>query len=235
MRRDPSSSGTARKHNGTLRNTLRGITAALFIAAGFILFLVVASPSLAGDPLPTETVVETSPIPAINRKTNEYRRRADFFGHKLKVHVPFAHNVVTPSTSVAYEIKRRNAWMKKSKEYEARYHLERKYALANQRFQQSLKLASKQWGVSYDWLLTCALHEGLSRPGEPWKPNASGSGAGGWMQFMKSTFYAYSGTATSMLPDQYNNWYSKLGQAYTAAYMFSIGESGQWTGAGCAR
>ena len=53
------------------------------------------------------------------------------------------------------------------------------------------------------------------------------------MQFMESTYYGYSGTATRGLPAKYNNWYSMLGQAYTAAYMFRLGEHDQWTGAGC--
>ena len=56
--------------------------------------------------------------------------------------------------------------------------------------------------------------------------NTQGSGAGGWMQFMASTFYAYNDDAYAdarrrgfILPPATNTWTHPLGQALTAAYM----------------
>lgn len=51
------------------------------------------------------------------------------------------------------------------------------------------------------------------------------------MQFMESTL---NGNVKNVaIPRQYKRWHSKVGQAYTAAYMFHIGQSGQWAGKGC--
>lgn len=114
----------------------------------------------------------------------------------------------------------------------------------NRSFTSALKHAAKRFHVSYNRLLNCALSEGLSRPGEPWKwnggkvwhsgdsdiPPTGSSGAGGWGQFMKSTLY---GNMPKVVPHRFRDWHSKVGQAYTMAYMFSIGQNTQWTGAGC--
>lgn len=111
------------------------------------------------------------------------------------------------------------------------------YINADRDFDRALLLASHIHKVSYSWLHSCASSEGGFRE---WIPNHTGSKAGGWMQFMSGTFYSNVGTAFRIakqrgynIPSQYENWYSRLGQAVTAAYMFSIGQSSQWTGAGC--
>jgi hypothetical protein len=103
-------------------------------------------------------------------------------------------------------------------------------------FHNALTLASRTYGVSYSWLHNCGHSEGSDRM--VW--NHGGSGAFGPMQFMRGTFYGNVGSAWSYawsrgvrVPTSYKRWNSNLGQAMTAAYMFRIGQSGQWTGAGC--
>lgn len=102
----------------------------------------------------------------------------------------------------------------------------------NARFTVALRAAASHYGVSYNWLYNCAQSEGGVWE---WRMNRGGSGAGGWMQFMSSTFYAYvrHDRVRRVIPAKYRVWNSRVGQAYTSAYMFSIGESHQWTGAGC--
>lgn len=63
--------------------------------------------------------------------------------------------------------------------------------------------------------------------------NHQGSGAGGWMQFMSSTYYAYSAAAFAdarargyIIDGNWNVWYSPLGQAITAGYMRYTGRDG---------
>ena len=63
--------------------------------------------------------------------------------------------------------------------------------------------------------------------------NTQGSGAGGWMQFMSSTYYSYSNAAFAtarsrgfIVPASENSWYSPLGQAITAGYMRFTGRDG---------
>jgi hypothetical protein len=114
----------------------------------------------------------------------------------------------------------------------------RRYAVINADFDTSLRFASNLFNVSFSWLHGCAHAEGGHGR---WVPNSSGSGAGGWMQFMSGTFYGNVDSAfyaanrrlAHNIPAQYKSWYSRLGQAVTAAYMFRIGQSGQWTGAAC--
>lgn len=91
--------------------------------------------------------------------------------------------------------------------------------------------ASRAYGVSASWLHACVHSEGGHGR---WVWNTSGSGAGGWFQFMRGTFYGYVHKAQrGKFPARFKNWNSRVGQAYTAAYMFKIGESKQWTGHGC--
>lgn len=63
--------------------------------------------------------------------------------------------------------------------------------------------------------------------------NTQGSGAGGWMQFMASTFYAYNDRAFAdarsrgfIVNEAANRWTHPLGQAITAGYMRYVGLDG---------
>lgn len=90
--------------------------------------------------------------------------------------------------------------------------------------------AANYHGVSYSWLVACANSEGGTGPSDYDTPNTQGSGATGNFQFMPRTFWGYVGKSGAPKPWIY---LSSEDQAYTAAYMFKIGESGQWTGEGC--
>lgn len=82
------------------------------------------------------------------------------------------------------------------------------------------------------WLLSCSSGEG-GHGG--FVMNHQGSGAGGWMQFMSSTFYAHfrqafaDARARGFVIDRiHESWYDPLGQALTASYMRSHGMSSHW-------
>lgn len=82
------------------------------------------------------------------------------------------------------------------------------------------------------WLLSCSSGEG-GHGG--FVMNHEGSGAGGPMQFMQSTFYSYVDAAIRdtrnkgfRFPAVARSWYHPLGQAVTAAYMRTHGQSGHW-------
>jgi hypothetical protein len=90
---------------------------------------------------------------------------------------------------------------------------------------------------TYGWLFTCAGSEGGFRG---FIMNRQGSGAGGWLQFMRGTFYAFVDEAIAVararglyVPSSARSWYSPLGQALTGAYMRSRGLSYHWAGSGC--
>lgn len=83
----------------------------------------------------------------------------------------------------------------------------------------AISAASARWHVSYGWLLRVASCEsGLN----PYAQNPSG--ASGLFQFMPSTYYAYAARIgeTGSIWNAYSN-------ANVAGYMFSIGQSYQWT------
>lgn len=92
------------------------------------------------------------------------------------------------------------------------------------------KAAAARFGISSGWLIACARSEGGLGPSDYDTMNSQGSGAGGNWQFMSGTFYGNAGA--SGLPKPWT-WLDSHDQAWVAAYMFSIGQSGQWTGAGC--
>ena len=103
-------------------------------------------------------------------------------------------------------------------------------------FHNALTLAARTYGVSWSWLHNCGHSEGSDRM--VW--NHGGSGAFGPMQFMRGTFYGNVDAAWRFawrrgvkVPTSYKRWNSNIGQAMTAAYMFRIGQSGHWVGAGC--
>lgn len=103
--------------------------------------------------------------------------------------------------------------------YDNRY---ARFEWANRSISNAITFAGPIFGVSTD-----RLHNRVSSEGGHggWVPNRQGSGAGGWFQFMSGTYYAFSGEAfdKSGVPRIYNSWYSPLGQALTAALMFSKG------------
>jgi hypothetical protein len=123
-------------------------------------------------------------------------------------------------------------------------------------------VAAVTFGVSESWLRSCRSSEGGSTARETlrWSLrravyglgwNTTGSNAFGPWQFMLDTkpagsprewgtFRRYVGPAFAearrhrvFVPSRFKTPDSYVGQAMTAAFMFSIGQAGQWTGAGC--
>lgn len=88
-----------------------------------------------------------------------------------------------------------------------------------------------------DWLLSCSSSEGgWGR----WVPNSEGSGVGGWLQFMPSTFARMFGAASFdvarrgfIVPGSAHSWYSPLGQALAGAWGVTNGRRHEWAGSGC--
>jgi hypothetical protein len=97
------------------------------------------------------------------------------------------------------------------------------------------------WPDTDDWLRSCSSTEGAGASGEaPWVPNREGSGAGGWLQFMESTFWRMftAGKADAeargyIVPREAASWYSRIGQAIAGAWGVSNGRRVEWSGSGC--
>lgn len=101
-------------------------------------------------------------------------------------------------------------------------------------------LSSRTIPYTSDWLTAVQLVQRIYPGTEQWLlyishreggygrfvMNTQGSGAGGWMQFMASTYYAHNDAAFAdakargfILPEGVNQWTHPLGQAITAGYM----------------
>jgi hypothetical protein len=79
--------------------------------------------------------------------------------------------------------------------------------------------ASQRWDVNYWWLRRVSVCEsGLN----PWAYNRW-SGAAGLFQFLPSTYWSH---AYSI--GERSNYWNPYAAANVAAYMFRIGQSGQW-------
>lgn len=83
----------------------------------------------------------------------------------------------------------------------------------------AISTASARWGVSYGWLVRVATCESGLNP-SAYNP----SGASGLFQFMPGTYWLYA----SRIGETRSYW-DAYGAANVAAYMFSIGQSYQWT------
>ena len=83
----------------------------------------------------------------------------------------------------------------------------------------AIATAAARWGVSYDWLLRVATCESGLNPGA-YNP----SGASGLFQFMPSTYWYFAGRI-----GETRSYWDPYGASNVAAYMFSIGQSYQWT------
>lgn len=94
----------------------------------------------------------------------------------------------------------------------------------------SVTLTQRIYPGTSQWLLFISAREGgYGR----FVMNHQGSGAGGWMQFMRSTFYAYMDDARQSVnargftvPANIWTWTHPLGQALTAGYMRYTGRDG---------
>lgn len=94
----------------------------------------------------------------------------------------------------------------------------------------AVRLSQRIYPGTEQWLLYISNREG------GWGPfvmNHQGSGAGGWLQFMSSTFYGYVDAARRdaarrgfVVPPEVWVWTHPLGQALTGAYMRYTGRDG---------
>lgn len=111
-------------------------------------------------------------------------------------------------------------------------------ALNTNDWKTAVRLTQKPFPGTSAWLMSCSSSEGGHGR---FVMNHQGSGAGGWMQFMSGTFYAYVDDAFRSVRargfkvhPRHRSWYSPLGQALTAGYMRFTGRSrGHWWGSGC--
>lgn len=94
----------------------------------------------------------------------------------------------------------------------------------------SVALVQRAYPGTADWLLYISRREG-GHGG--FVMNHAGSGAGGWMQFMSSTYYAYNDRAYAdirargfIVDESTNSWTHPMGQAITAGYMRYVGLDG---------
>lgn len=192
---------------------------------------------------PTPEVVEswaTSPEYRTKVKTtydravyNQTQARAWHYRVDGAPRLPGLHRKLPMSQDLQMEQNRLKVWTGNRVKAKTRYVAwNAKWERLNRNMWQAVEAAAKEYGVSASWLHACVSTEG-GHGG--WVMNHGGSGAGGWFQFMRPTFYGYVQRARSVnrFPAKYAYWESRVGQAYTAAYMFKIGQSGQWTGAGC--
>lgn len=133
----------------------------------------------------------------------------------------------------------------------------------------AVKLADRVFPGSAGWLLSCssarseggwgrfvwngglvvseasrvdarAVDPGRYRDGLRVSIVVGGSGAGGWLQFLRGTFYrnadrAFDEAAAGGLavPVVLRSWFSRVGQAVVGASMLRHGQRGEWAGSGC--
>jgi hypothetical protein len=97
-------------------------------------------------------------------------------------------------------------------------------------WQTAVALVQRIYPGTAGWLLSISDREG-GHGG--FVMNHQGSGAGGWMQFMASTYYAHNDDAYAdarrrgfIIDPSTNSWTHPLGQAITAGYMRYTGRDG---------
>lgn len=112
-----------------------------------------------------------------------------------------------------------------------------RYPASKNAWLRSVEEVQKVYPGTKSWLLSCSADEGgWGR----WFPNSIGSGAGGWLQFMESTFWrmftaakADAGSRGFVVPASAASWYSPIGQALAGGWGVTHGRSHEWSGSGC--
>lgn len=96
----------------------------------------------------------------------------------------------------------------------------------------AVELVQRIYPGTSGWLLSCSSGEGGHGR---FVLNHQGSGAGGWMQFLSSTFYSHYRAAFAdarakgfVIDRVHESWYDPIGQAVTAAHMRTHGQSSHW-------
>ncbi len=100
-------------------------------------------------------------------------------------------------------------------------------------WQIAARIVQRSWPGTESWLLSCSAHEGGHGV---FVMNTQGSGAGGWLQYMESTFnYHYSSALTLArqnhlpVPPAGLGWTSPLAQAFAGGWGYSHQRSA-WSG-----
>jgi hypothetical protein len=92
------------------------------------------------------------------------------------------------------------------------------------------------------WLRSCSSSEGAGRnlSINYFQMNHQGSGAGGYLQFMESTFWRmYNASVEDLqargfiIDPSSASWSSRIGQAMAGAWGLTHGRRGEWSGSGC--
>lgn len=106
----------------------------------------------------------------------------------------------------------------------------------------AIREAQKAYPGTEWWLRSCSSTEGAGRGlSINWfQMNHEGSGAGGWLQFMESTFRRMWSSAEAdvrargfRLKGNLARWSSRTGQALAGAWGLLNGRRGEWSGSGC--
>lgn len=130
--------------------------------------------------------------------------------------------------SVAYRIWTAHKWVSAAKGCQKQLRL--RSIPATNDWQTAVRLVQRIYPGTSSWLLYISHREG-GHGG--FVMNHEGSGAGGWMQFMASTYYSNNDAAFAdarargfIVNEAWNQWTHPLGQAITAGYMKYTGRSG---------
>lgn len=111
----------------------------------------------------------------------------------------------------------------------------------------AVRIVQRVWPGTSAWLLSCSSGEGGHGPwvwngGAPYSSPSHGSGAGGWMQFMESTFAGKIAGALAEARQRHlavpppqalakktrGGWISPLGQAFAAGWSRFHHATGAW-------
>lgn len=106
----------------------------------------------------------------------------------------------------------------------------------------AVREAQRAYPGTEGWLRSCSSTEGAGRnlSINYFVMNHQGSGAGGWLQFMHSTFVRMWGAAHAdvtgrgfFVPASAHSWSSRLGQALAGGWAATFGRTHEWSGSGC--
>ena len=101
-------------------------------------------------------------------------------------------------------------------------------------WQTAVRIVQRTWPGTAAWMLSCSAHEGGHGS---FVMNYQGSGAGGWMQYMESTWASHYSAALALARGEHRpvpsrwagRWRNPVGQAFAAGWGYSHQRSA-WTG-----
>ncbi len=118
----------------------------------------------------------------------------------------------------AWRVKVSKRWIR-----EAHRRLSHVLPLTND-WETAVRIVQRSWPGTSSWLLSCSAHEGGHGP---FVMNYQGSGAGGWLQYMESTFNYHYSSALALarqsrlpVPPAGLGWTSPLAQAFAGGWGY---------------